>query len=127
MSLASRLLAGALILASGACESSPTEPHVFGTEGLKATVAEPQLTLSNESGRTIRYIVLEGGFAIRALWCLCAGGPTIEPGGEVTIAYSAIAGYEPGRPNTVLIYWAVEASPDQTIRQEDIKVVAAQL
>lgn len=126
MSLAGRLLASALIVVAGGCESSPTA-SVFGTEGLKATVAAPQLTLSNESSQTVRYIVLESGLAARALWCLCAGGPTIKPGGEVTLAYSEIAGYEAGRPNTVLIYWAWEASPDQIIRQEDIKVLSGQL
>ena len=128
MSLASRLLAGALIVVVGGCESSPTGPRVFGTEGLKATVVAPQLTLSNESGQTIRYIVMEGSFAISANWCLCGGGPTLEPGGQVTLAYSAIAGYEAGRPNTALIYWGAETSPDQShIDPEHIKVVPAKL
>ncbi len=126
MSLASRLLAGALILADGACESSPT--GVFGNEGLKATVVAPHLTLSNESGQTIRYIVMEAELAPLANWCLCAGGPTLEPGGRVTLAYSAIAGYEAGRPNTALIYWGAESSPDQpAINAEHIKVIPAKL
>lgn len=126
MSLASRLLAGALIMVGGACESSPT--GVFGYEGLKATVAAPQLTLSNESGQTIRYIVMEAEYAALANWCLCGGGPTLAPGAQVTMQYSAIAGYEAGRPNTALIYWAAETSADQgAIDPDQIKVIPAKL
>ena len=126
MSLASRLLAGALIMVGGACESSPT--GIFGYDGLKSTVAPPQLTLSNESGQTIRYTVMESELAARTNWCLCAGAPTLAPGAQVTMEYSAIAGYEAGRPNTALIYWAAETSADQgAIDPDQIKVIPAKL
>ena len=127
MSLASRLLLGALVVGAAGCSTSPMEPRVFGTEGLKATVEAPTLTLTNESGQTVRYIALEGGLAISAMWCLCPGARTIKPGGSTTLAYSTIAGYDPDKPNTVLIYWAVQTSPDQTIPQDEIKVVGAKL
>lgn len=129
MSLASRLLAGGMILmAASACESTPTGPRVIGDEGLKVAIEAGHITLSNETGGTVRYVAMESQFAARALFCLCAGSPTIPPGGNVTLKYSDIAGYDSGRHNTAVIHWGIETSPQQPLIDDAaIKTITAPL
>ena len=104
MSLASRLLVPALMVVAGACSSSPTDPRTYLGDGLRATVAPPTLSLSNESGSRILYFVVERDMAARALFCYC-GLPSMEPSGEAIVAYSQIPGFDLVDDPVALIYW----------------------
>lgn len=127
MRLRSWLLALVMVIAVGACDNSAVDPVTYNADGLRATVAPPQLTIANESGQRISYIVMEAEFAARALISL-SGWPTIEPFGEVSIPYSAIAGYDPGRANEALIRWApAPATPGGPVEANGIKVLKARL
>ena len=127
MHLRSWLLALGVIIAGGACDSSVVDPITYTADGLRATVAPPQLTIENESGQRISYMVMEAELAARALISL-SGWPTIEPFGQVSLPYSAIGGYDPDRENEALISWApAPATPGGPVAANNIKVLRVRL
>lgn len=110
MNVAGRaVVLGAIVLA-GAC-SSPTE---YQADGLRATVSPPQLVLTNTSNERIAYVVVDRDFAALALFaCLVsADSPSLAPSGEVTLQYSSIPGYEPGKSKAALVWFATVTDAD---------------
>ena len=127
MSLVSRLLVPAIIIAFGACDSSPIDPVTYDADGIRATVARPEVRITNETSERISYVVMEAEYAALALISL-SGWPTIEPFGEVTLRFTEIPGYEAGRVNEVLIDWApAPASPGGPVNASSIKVLRVTL
>ena len=126
-SLVNWLLVPAIIIAFGACDSSPLDPVTYEADGIRATVSRSEVRITNETGERISYMVMEAEWAALALISL-SGWPTIEPFGEVVLRYTDIPGYEPGRANEVLIDWApAPASPGGPVNASSIKVLKVPL
>jgi hypothetical protein len=109
MNVASRTVVLGAIVVAGAC-NAPTE---YRADGLRATVSPPQLTLTNTSNKRIAYFVVDRDFAALASFsCLSTNSPLLTPSGEVSLQYSSIPGYEPGKSKVALIWFATFTDAD---------------
>lgn len=126
MNVVGRIVVLGAIVVAGAC-NSPTE---YEADGLRATVSPPQLTLTNTSDRRVSYIVVERNFAALALFsCLSADSHNVlAPGGEVSLRYTSITGYEAGKSTEALVWFSTFTDADVgCIDQARVKTLIVKL
>jgi hypothetical protein len=99
----------AVTLLLGAACSSPT-----GIPGTALTVLAQgeSLRLANHSDRRTFYFIYEREAAAVINWAQCVDPsrcPSLLPGGQTAVPYSAIGGYERGKSEAIV--WSWEAVP----------------
>ena len=103
--------------ALAACAGQPiamTEPATESTE-VRATTSASGVRVSNATDRTIYYTVFEKDLATRASLAPCTDPvrcPSVAPAREVTVPYSAIAGYTKGAREAVVYWWHLVPGAD---------------
>ena len=91
-----------------------TEPATDGTE-LRAATSSSGVRVANATDRTIYYTVFEREFAAVASLAPCtepARCPSVAPAGEVTVPFSAIAGYTKDAREAIVYWWHLVPGAD---------------
>lgn len=102
--------------------SSPT-----GTEPrpLRVVAAANTVTIENPNAWPVFYLVANPQFLALVDFALCedpsSSCPRVPPRGSVHVAYTDIAGYEPGETEATLMQWRLERQVDGTYRSRDFQ------
>jgi len=117
------LLAVAVLACSSPTGSEPRE--------LRVIAAASTVTMENPNAWPVFYLVVNPNFLALADFALCedpeANCPRIPPRGTAHVAYTDIAGYEPGETEATLWQWRLERQPDGTYRSKDFKATTIAL
>jgi hypothetical protein len=105
---------------------SPTAPQ---GELLDTFSAERHLTLINRTDDPVYFIVVESELAARTLFFICSDPVDcrhVAPGASVSIAYTQIAGYQPGR-QAVVLHWRIIGNPMFGYHADEVRSLMAPL
>ena len=117
------VVAVAFLLAG--CES----PTAAQGELLDTFSADRHLTLINRTNDPVYFIVVERELSTRTLFAICSDPiacPQVAPRASVSVAYTEIAGYRPGR-QAVVVHWLLVGHPMFGYQADEVRSVTAPL
>lgn len=117
------VVAVAFLLAG--CES----PTAHEGELLDTFSADRHLMLINRTDDPVYFIVAESELAARTLYAICSDPvacPQVAPRASVSITYTEIAGYQPGR-QAVVLHWRLVGHPPFGYWADEVRSLLAPL
>lgn len=99
---------------SVACTSPTPGPADDGADVSARADAAAGITVRNQTDRAIYYVAFERSYAARVQFAPCTDAPrcpSIAPGAEGTIPYSAIGGYKAGAREAIVYWWHLRTNP----------------
>jgi hypothetical protein len=97
----------------------PTHEKASTTGTLRVTAAHSVLTLRNETGQPVGYLVTDADMMTIALFPPCGDScPVLQPGDSATVAYTAIDGYTEASTEASVKWWRYARSADGSLHAE---------
>ena len=105
-----------MMMAMGGC-ATPAESA--GGGGFTVQAADGQLVLRNATQQTVHYTAIEEETAARVdLHFDPTQWPSVPPGGEVRVSYTAVMGYIRGSERAIVHWWTAAGSYGTPLRVE---------